>query len=166
MPIPKPTDRRGSETSPSNDPVSVGVAVVSTAATTTETVTRNAEEQATTTPGILPFSFYSATNASGQMLRPGIADDLSVKVPFRGSVIALCFVASASCSGTYTVWIDGVASTASLVISSGTTGSQVWVKGTYGFSSGALIDVRATSVSTSAVVEVTAYVVQDTSTIL
>jgi hypothetical protein len=117
-------------------------------------------------PGIVSYSFYSLTNASGQMLRPGAGSALSVVLPFRGSVVGLTFAASTACSGTYTVHLNGTASTALLTEIADTSDFKAWVDGTYGFVAGTTIDVRATSVTTSAIVEVIVYVLIDPNTTL
>jgi len=114
--------------------------------------------------GIVPLTFYSPTNAAGQMLRSAAA--LAVLLPYRGSIVALAFQASVACQGTYTVYINGTATSASLTVSGDTSEYKVWVPGTYGFVEGALVQVTASGVATSAVVEVTVFAVQDPTTVI
>ena len=137
-----------------------------TGATIEETIAQSASSAAITEPGIVAYSFYSTTNASGQWLRPGAANALSVPVPFRGSVLGMSFRASTACSGTYTVYFGGTASQAKLTVSALTSTYSTWPKGTYGFAAGTAVDVRASNVATSAVVEVIVYVAQDPTSIL
>lgn len=118
------------------------------------------------TDGLLAFPFYSLTNASGQMLRPGAAAALSIPVPFRGSIVGLSFVASTACSGTYTVHVNTVAQTPKIVVSAGTAATATFPESDFTFAEGSVLDVRATGVATSAVVEIIMYLAQIQSTIL
>lgn len=118
-----------------------------------------------TEPGIVAYSFYSLTNAAGAMLRPGAAAAVAPIVPFRGSVIAVSVVASTACSGVYTVYIGGSATGALDTLATATSAYQPFIKGTYILDAGDSISVVASSVATSAAVEVTVYVTHDPSAV-
>ena len=102
------------------NPISGDSSGVDTSITTVETggsIQDAINREIITEPGIVPFVFYSLTNAAGQLLRPGGATALSIPVPFRGSVIGLSFQASTACSGTYTVYLNGGAVGAAFTVS-------------------------------------------------
>ena len=127
-----------------------------------ETVTELESEMG----GVVTFTFYSLTNATGDMLRPGAATALAVPLPFRGSIIGMTVQASVACSGIYTVELGGTAQVPAVSLNAGTVDYEAWARGTHGFSAGSSLTVTATGVATSAVVEVVVYVTQDPTTIL
>lgn len=162
--MPKPirvphTGTTRTDTTSDSSGIGTSVVRVETGATVWDAI----QAEVITEPGIVPFSFYSLTNAAGQMLVPGAAAAISLTLPFRGSVIGLTFNASTACSGTYSVYLGGVATDVELIESAATADYQSWPKGTYGFAAGTTLDVRASSVTTSAAVLCTAYVIVDPS---
>lgn len=112
---------------------------------------------------ITTLSFYHGSNSAAQFLVPGTGSAISISIPFRGSVVGMSFNASTACSGTYTVHIGGAASGAVITASASTAESKGIATNEVGFSEGARLDVRATNVSTAAVVIINVYLLITTS---
>lgn len=131
-----------------------------------KSVIQTQEEDVQTGRGIVPFYFYAAANDSGQMLRPGVAAAISPEVPFRGNIVAIVMAASGADTGTYTVYIDGVASDAEVTLSSATDGYVTFARGTHQIAAGSTIDLRASSVSGVNPIEGTVYVELDPTSVV
>lgn len=160
---PLPKNPGGNNPTPNPIPTTpVPKSVVAVASSVIEEQERTLE----TPPGVVPFAFYSATNASGQMLRPGIAAAVSVDLPFRGSIVGLAVRCSAANSGTYTVHVDGTATEAAVVLSSDTNGLETYSKDSFEVADLQAVDVRITDESGGNPVEAVLYISVDPSTIL
>lgn len=156
----------GGNKPPGGSTAPAGPGLPTSSVNVSQSVSQIQEADLTTAPGIVPYTFYSLTNASGQMLRPGVAAAISVDLPFRGSIVALVAVASAADSGTYTVYIDGVASAALVTLSASTGEIEIFEQSEHEVAEQQSIDVRASGVSSANPIEVTVYVSVDPSTIL
>jgi len=114
---------------------------------------------------VVPYTFYSTTNAAAQMIHTSTTA-VNAYLPWRGSILALAVKASASCTGTYTVYLNGAATSCYLTLAGSSSNAATYVKGTYPVTAGDTLNVTASSTSTSAVVEVTVFVLQDTTAIV
>lgn len=124
------------------------------------------DELLETAPGIVPLSFYSPTNAAGQMLRAGVAAAVPVDLPFRGSIVGVAVRASGANTGTYTVYVDGAATAAEVALAAETSNLQTYEKSSFEVAAGQTIDPRISGESGANPVEVIIYISIDPSTIL
>lgn len=130
------------------------------------------------TVGIVPYSFgFASLGASQSNLRAsrtvaGLARQIAVPVPFRGSVVGIGFSATGNKTGgtaTFTAFRNGTALEAAVSWANATNkGLAAFPRGRHGVSVGDDLDIRATTdasfAPTTLDVEVILYVVEDTST--